>query len=70
VFQPGGPKPYPNIQPGCLEIFSFRLHIIDATEDGGGGEGGEGGGKGETEVFNYVISPVRSSDLICFRNTF
>jgi hypothetical protein len=30
VFQPGGPKPYPNIQPGCLEDLIFRLHIIKA----------------------------------------
>ena len=48
MFQPGGPEPYPNIQPGCLENFDFSLAHNDATSEGEGegvwGGGREGGG--------------------------
>ena len=55
MFQPGGPEPYPNIQPGCLENFDFSLAHNDATSGGEGegvGGGREGGGGGGTLFFN------------------
>ncbi len=61
MFQPRGPKPYPNIQPGCLTDFDYFActYCIYLQLDGGygrvgkkgGSVGGGGGGDNSTQQF-------------------
>ncbi len=68
MFQPGGAKPYPNKQPGCLSDFDFFACIYILATGWGIREGGEGGGGcgggGEGREQFYITIPARMSDFI------
>jgi hypothetical protein len=56
VFQPGNPKPYPDIQqPGCHEDFIFCCLQLNSCDIRGrvGGGGGRGGG---TDLHNTHLA--------------